>query len=294
MTRPTVAWSTHTDVGRKRHRNEDAATAELRVDPPTGDARGVFIVCDGMGGHAGGEEASALAVSVLRARLGWVLEQPRPDDPELTRRVEEAMLEAHRAIAARNGTEGTPPQKRSGTTAVLLLVWGDRGCVAHVGDSRAYQITRDGTVQLTADHNVATREVNQGASVDQAWARADARHLTQALGPVPDEHLRPTVRSLALEEDSLFLLCTDGLSDGGFVDAHEARLLRPLVAAGAEIDAGCRALVAAARDFNGHDNITALLIRVTGLGTGSRARTTDQPADAKETARSTSREPGPS
>lgn len=282
MTPPTVAWSAHTDVGRKRERNEDAAAGDLRVDPATGEARGIFIVCDGIGGHAGGEEASTLAVSVLRERLGWVLAESWPEESELTRRVGEAMLAAHRAIAGRNDAADSSGRERSGTTAVLLLLSGRRGCVAHVGDSRAYLITPDASVQLTADHNVATREINRGESVEQAWALPDARHLTQALGPVPEEHVRPTVVPLAVDQDSLFLLCTDGLSDGGFVEAHEAQLLRPLVASEAEIETGCRTLVAAARTFDGHDNITALLVRVGGLGAAARARTTDQRPQATD------------
>jgi protein phosphatase len=276
---PAVTWSVATDIGLKRERNEDAAGADVRVDPVTGEARGIFVVCDGMGGHAGGQEASSLAVGALRRRLGWVLEEPWPEPAEVSRLVEEALGHAHQAIAQRNDAAARSGRQRAGTTAVLLLLSGHRGCVAHVGDSRAYLVTGRETVQLTADHNVATREANRGESTQEAWARPDARHLTQALGPVLDEHLLPTVRPLALGQDSLFLLCTDGLSDGGFVETHEAELLRPLLAPGAEVEAGCRALVARARGFNGHDNITALLVRVAGLGGESREPTTEPRPD---------------
>jgi len=281
---PSVAWSAHTDVGIQRERNEDAVAGDLRVDPATSEARGVFVVCDGVGGHARGEEASALGVSVLRERLQWAIREPWPPEPELTRRVGDAMLAAHRAIAERNDAVDGTDKERSATTAVLMLLSGRRGCVAHVGDSRAYQITRDGSACLTADHNVATREINQGESVDDAWARPDARHLTQALGPIPEEQLRPTILPLAVEQDSVFLLCTDGLSGGGFVDANEARLVRPLLSRDADIATGCRTLVEAARAFDGHDNITALLVRVAGLGASSRANTTRQRRGATATA----------
>ncbi len=275
MTQPSVTWSTHSDIGRTRERNEDAASGDLRRDPVTGEARGSFIVCDGMGGHVGGQEASRWAVSVLQEQLAWVLTESWPAESEVSRRVGKALLHAHRAIAAHNEGALLSGRERPGTTAVLLLLAGARGCVAHVGDSRAYQITRDGVAQLPADHNVATRQVNQGESLEQAWANPAARSLTQALGPIPEEHLRPTVSALALEQDSLFLLCTDGLSDGTFVELHEGRLLRPLLVSSADLGEGCRALVAEANTVNGHDNITALLVRVTGLGTGARAPTTE-------------------
>jgi protein phosphatase len=280
MTAPTVAWSLHTDVGRTRERNEDAAGGELGVDVASGEARGVFVVCDGMGGHAGGREASTLAVEVLRRRLGWVLREPWPEAAELGGRVEEALRAAHAAIAERNDAVDAGGRDRAGTTAVVLLLSGARACVAHVGDSRAYLVTGAETVQLTADHNVATRETNRGERPEDAQARPDARQLTQALGPIREEQLRPTLVALTVQQDSLFLLCTDGLSDGGFVEAHEAELLRPLLAGGAGLEAGCRALVARAAAVNGHDNVTALLVRVAGLGAGAREPTTEPRADA--------------
>jgi protein phosphatase len=279
MTVPTVVWSVHTDVGRVRERNEDAAGGDLRVDG-AGAARGFFVVCDGMGGHAGGAHASTLAVDVLRGELAWALAERWPEAGGLSERVEDALRAAHAAIAARNDALDAGGRERAGTTAVLLLLSGRQAWVAHVGDSRAYLVTRGETVQLTADHNVATREVNRGEKPEEIWARPDARQLTQALGPIPTEHLRPTVTSLAVQQDSLFVLCTDGLSDGGFVEAHDADLLRPLLGAGTDLQAGGRALIARAREVNGHDNLTALLVRVAGLGGDGRARTTDPRPEA--------------
>ena len=280
MTSPAVAWSVHTDVGRKRERNEDAAGGDLQQDAATGEPRGVFVVCDGMGGHAGGQEASALAVSVLREQLAWALQAPWPEAAELSGRVEAALREAHVTIAGRNDAVDASGRDRAGTTAVLLLLAGTRAYVAHVGDSRAYLVTGGETVQLTADHNVATRETNRGEPLDQAWARADARQLTQALGPIAAEHLKPTVTAVAVQQDTLFLLCTDGVSDGGFVEAHEAELLRPLLDPAKDLETGCRTLVARAGTANGHDNLTALLVRIGGLGTEARERTTDPGPEA--------------
>ena len=269
-----LAWAARTDIGRRREQNEDAWAGEAQASagaPP----RGLFAVCDGMGGHAGGEEASAMAVDALRRSLAWSLSDPWPEPAALSGRVRDALLLANRAIHERN--EGRQDKARAGTTAALLLVAGTDACLAHVGDSRVYQVTAAGARQLTADHNVAGVEIARGADPAQAWARPDARHLVQALGPRPDEHVRPDVQLLTVEEDSLFLLCTDGLSDNGFVESQERALLRPLLAPAADLEAGGQALIEAANAANGHDNLTAVLVRITGLRAGrprSRVPTT--------------------
>jgi len=265
-----LAWVARTDIGRRREQNEDAWAGEARA-PAGAPPRGLFAVCDGMGGHAGGEEASALAVDALRRSLAWSLSEPWPEPAALSGRVRDAMLLANRAIHDRN--EGRQDKGRAGTTAVLLLVSGTDVCLAHVGDSRLYQITAAGVRQLTADHNVAGVDIARGGDPAQAWARPDARHLVQALGPRPDEHVRPDVQLLTVEEDSLFLLCSDGVSDNGFVERQERALLRPLLAPAADLEAGGQALIEAANAANGHDNLTVVLVRITGAsGTRPRGR----------------------
>ena len=276
---PLVAWAARSHVGRRREQNEDACFGEVRDASGALPPRGLFVVCDGMGGHARGEEASALAVEVLRAELDWALAGEWPDDSTLLRRVRDAVLAANRAVFEWNEQGDRTARERAGTTVVLLILCGARACLAHVGDSRAYRLSRGGFELLTADHNVANREIARGEGADTAWRRPDARHLTQAIGPRAEEHVRPDVRLLPLEEDTLFLLCSDGLSDREFVDRLGADILRPLLDGEADLRAGCHALIDAGNGANGHDNLTAVLVRVTGAAESaprSRVPTTER------------------
>ena len=101
-----------------------------------------------------------------------------------------------------------------------------------------------------------------GQPSELAWRRADARQLTQALGVAPDDQVNPSIAPLRIETDSLFLLCTDGVSDGDFVEQQADMLLFPLLEPGADLAAGCNALVETANERNGHDNLTAILVRL--------------------------------
>ena len=258
-----LAWAARSDIGRRREQNEDAFWGEVAAgrEPP----RGLFLVCDGMGGHARGEEASARAIEVLRRALAWALgPAPWPDAAKLSRLVTDAVLAANAAIFEWN--EGNSGTERGGTTLVLLLVAGRQACVAHVGDSRVYRLHAGGLAPLTTDHNVANREIARGESAEAARRRPDARHLTQALGPRPADAVRPDIRLIDVDADSLFLLCTDGLSDGGFVERAAPTLLAPLLDGAADLGAGCDALIREGNAANGHDNLTGLLVRLTGVG----------------------------
>jgi protein phosphatase len=265
-----LSWAACSEVGRRRDQNEDAWAGEVGGD--TAAPRGLFIVCDGMGGHARGEEASALAVRVLRQELAWILDEPWPDDSTLLKRLRDAVLAANATLFEWNEEAARAARERAGTTLVVVALSGVRACLAHVGDSRIYRLTAGGLDRLTTDHNVANREIERGERTEAAWQRADARHLTQALGPRPTEFLRPDVRVLTVEQDALFLLCTDGLSDQDFLERDGVSILAPLIVATADLSAGCRALVDAANDANGHDNLTGLLVRVTGPAAAARPR----------------------
>ena len=255
----TVEGAARSEIGRTRARNEDAYAV---VAPEAGRDCGLFIVCDGMGGHAEGDQASALAVRLLRERLAPIVKTEGAAEPDLAPALREAVLSANRAIFERNAQAGREGSERAGTTLALLLVVQSHAWVVHVGDSRVYQTIREKTSLLTIDHNVGHREIRRGVNPQEAWNRADARHLTQALGPFPDEYVAPDIQCLPIQSDSLFLLCTDGLSDNEFVERHEQGLLRPLGNPDADLQRGCERLVAAANRINGHDNLTAVLVRV--------------------------------
>ena len=259
--RSSLSWAAATDIG-QRPRNEDAYAGAACQDQGR-SSRGFFVVCDGMGGHAGGEEASELAVSVLRDELAWVLDADWPSAEAIEERTRQAVAAANHAVFAMNERSATIGRDRAGTTLAMLLV-GNNGeaYVGHIGDSRVYLVTERDAVLLTLDHTVANREIRQGTLPEVARQRADARHLTQALGPFPDEYVQLELRSCPVVEPALFVLCSDGVSEADLVEHEAARLLRPLLAPGADLEAGCQALIAAARRAWGHDNMTAILVRV--------------------------------
>jgi serine/threonine protein phosphatase PrpC len=258
---PELSWAAATDIGR-RQRNEDAYAGEARFDRSRRSIRGVFIVCDGMGGHVDGNMASALAVSVLRQELSWALDAEWPPPTTVTVRARQAVAAANRAIFEGNERGGTSGRDRAGTTVAMLLVANGQAHVGHVGDSRVYRVTKQEAVLLTIDHNVANREIRRGTPAEFARQRADARHLTQALGPFSEQCLQLELQSHAIVEPTLFVLCTDGVSEGDVVEREAPVLLRPLLARGADLEEGCRSLVAAAWRAAGNDNMTVILVRV--------------------------------
>jgi len=149
-----------------------------------------------------------------------------------------------------------------GTTLVMLLVQDTEVAIAHVGDSRLYRYTRKrGLEQITIDHEVGQREIQRGVDPDIAYARPDAYQLTQALGPRDEHFIKPDVQYLELNEDTLLLLCSDGLTDNDLLENHWQSHIEPLISSQANLDQGVRQLIDLANQCNGHDNITAIAVR---------------------------------
>ncbi len=256
-----------THIGRLRDHNEDSFFGETRlqkVDTPKGprlNARGIYLLCDGMGGHAGGEVASALAVSTLKAYLQehWQTPDQLPDDET----VEAAIMAANQSIFDQNEADGQVGSDRMGTTLVMVLLQDNQALVAHVGDSRLYCLTRrQGLQQITVDHEVGQREIQRGVEPAIAYARRDAYQLTQALGPRSQKDVHPGITHLHLSEDMLLLLCSDGLSDNDFLESHVDGHIEPLLRSRADLEEGVSQLVELANEHNGHDNITAMVVRI--------------------------------
>lgn len=253
-----------TDIGQQRPQNEDfycVQTQIKKLQNPIGrtlQARGLYILCDGMGGHQAGEEASQMAAESLRGYFqdNWQDQLP----PEES--IREAVLLANKAIYDVNQQKGYSGSDRMGTTLVMLLVHNTKAAIAHVGDSRLYRLTRkQGLEQLTVDHEVGQREIKQGVEPEIAYSRPDALQLTQALGPRNEQYVRPDVTFLELNEDMLFLLCSDGLSDNDLIETYWQTHLAPLLSSRANLDHGIHELIELANEHNGHDNITAVLVR---------------------------------
>jgi protein phosphatase len=116
--------------------------------------------------------------------------------------------------------------------------------------------------QLTSDHEVGQREINRGVEPEIAYARPDAYQLTQALGPRDNNYVRPEINYLDIKEDTLLLLCSDGLCDRNLVENHWQTHLVPLISSSADLEEGLFQLIDFANDYNGHDNITGILVRI--------------------------------
>ncbi len=253
-----------THVGRQRSHNEDsffAHTQLQRVNSPAGaqiTARGLYILCDGMGGHSGGEVASQLAVTTLKDYFTEHWQADLPDEDV----IRTGILNANQAIFDLNESEERAGNARMGTTLVMVLVNNNQVAIAHVGDSRLYSLTRQGLKQVTVDHEVGQREINRGVEPAIAYARPDAYQLTQALGPRSNQEIAPSISYLTISQDTLFVLCSDGLSDNELLESHVESHLTPLMRTKVDLDDGVADLIDLANEHNGHDNITAIVVRL--------------------------------
>jgi PPM family protein phosphatase len=232
------------DVGRARSGNEDSYFC----------GRAVFAVADGLGGHQGGEVASAAAVAPLAALDGRELATPA----EAAEALAAAIQEANSAILER--AAGDPSLWGMGTTMTAAAITADGHLqLAHVGDSRAY-LLRDGALeQLTTDHTVVAELVRRGRLTPELAAVHPERSiLTRAVGLDPRVPV-DTPDPLDLRPGDQYLLCSDGLTEA-VPDATTAELL----STNEDGEAACRSLIDAANEAGGPDNITVVLVRVGG------------------------------
>jgi PPM family protein phosphatase len=250
--RPGLELACLTDVGRQRSNNEDAF---LYWEPESDDdyhSRGrLAVIADGMGGYEGGQEASRLAVETVQN----IYENSGTNDPQAT--LLHAFSVAHSTI---QGYAAEHPEFHGmGTTCTALTIVGRRLSFAHIGDSRLYHLRSGAIKRLTRDHSYVGRLVETGIVRSEDAESHPQRHiLTAALGSghdlVPDTLTQP----LALESGDTLLLCTDGL--WGVVSERE-------LATALENNSpaeSCVALVQMALDRGGPDNITVLVMRVSG------------------------------
>ncbi|WP_414754731.1 protein phosphatase 2C domain-containing protein [Anabaena sp. CCY 9910] len=262
---PTIQIATKTDTGPSRQRNEDACyppSGTLLSKPPQPTA--LAIVCDGIGGHEGGNVASNLAIETVHKQVQQLINVP-PDHIEpslLIADLERAAAVANDKISQRNDSENRQGRKRMGTTLVMALPIAHEMYITHVGDSRAYWITRHGCYQVTLDDDVASREVRLGYAVyREAVQQGGSGSLVQALGMSPSSSLHPTAQRFILDEDGVFLLTSDGLSDFDRVEDYwETEILPILTGEENNIVNVVERLVDIANTKNGHDNVTIALV----------------------------------
>ncbi len=260
----TCNYLTLSHSGPTREQNEDACY------PPSGEPLcqhtgydlSLAIVCDGVGGHQGGEVASSLAIDTIRRRVESVLDKPENLYPDsIAIQIENSTCVANDRISHQNDNENRQERERMGTTMVMSLIHGHEAYLAHIGDSRAYRITRTGCHQMTLDDDLASREVRiNGILYREALNLSSAGSLFQALGMNSSSALHPNIRRMILDEECLLLLCSDGVSDRDRVEQYWQSELLPVLEGKVDLTTACQRTINMANTQNGHDNATVALI----------------------------------
>lgn len=229
-----------TDKGLVRENNEDS----FYVD----DKKGIFIVADGMGGHNAGEVASQMAVETIKECFDKNTAFVYNDYSKL---IEKAIKEANTAIYKKaNQNEAL---QGMGTTIVFALIKEDKLYLAHVGDSRAYMLTKKGLKQLTEDHSLVNDLIKQGKlSAEEAHFHPMRHVITRALG-VKNE-VEVDVNTIPYK-GGLILLCTDGLTD-----MLEDKEIEEIVKNTPEPQKACELLIGKANERGGRDNVTVVVV----------------------------------
>ncbi len=238
-----MRFSGKTDVGKVRAENQDSfETGEF--------PGGVFaVVCDGMGGAAGGSVASSLAASVYKRELESACAQGLPDGSAgdfMTAAAERANAEVY------DKSQAEPSLSGMGTTIVSAMIVGEKLFIIHAGDSRAYLFSNGCLKLLTKDHSVVQSLLDSGyITPEQAEHHMYKNLITRALGTEPQVPVDFNIYSIA--DGEYVLLCTDGLTN--YLRPEEiARIIGE-----GEFDGCADALVRAANDNGGGDNVTAVI-----------------------------------
>lgn len=241
-----------TDVGRKRNHNEDS----FLID----DELKLFVVADGMGGHAGGGTASRIAVETIDRELrssrqknetpfhasGPLQESPLP---EIIRNAVESACMAIFHVAQED-----PRLAGMGTTVIALLVQDEHAFFAHVGDSRAYLIRGDMIQQISEDHSLVNEQIKAGMITPEEAKHSRYKNIiTRSVGF--EEDVQVDVMGLMLEPGDVFVLCSDGLAN--MVEDEE---LRDIVR-GTSLEETPKKLVELANERGGDDNITVIVVQ---------------------------------
>ncbi|HYK82701.1 MAG TPA: Stp1/IreP family PP2C-type Ser/Thr phosphatase [Gemmatimonadales bacterium] len=238
-----ITCAGRTDVGVIRTGNED----NYLMIPD----RGIFVVADGMGGHAAGEVASEMAVRFVARELGSL---KGLSDDQVAERMRTAIRAANGAIFQRTLTEHD--KRGMGTTVTALVLYDTRFLIGQVGDSRAYLYRDRELIQLTKDHSYVQEQVDAGyLTPDQARSHPYSNVITRCVGANSD--VMPDIYLGTVKPKDVFLLASDGLT-GMLEDAQLADVLGGDRMPQEQVDA----LIMEANRHGGLDNITAIIVRV--------------------------------
>lgn len=238
-----MRFSGLSDRGKVRTSNEDAIGLFPEMN--------LFLVADGMGGHAGGEVASRMAIELIRESFRKDMQASAvPPPPE---RLQKAIKLANQKIYETG--KQNPSLSGMGTTVVCALLHGDTVYVAYVGDSRAYRITRDEITQMTYDHSLVYEYIKSGAMTPEEAERHPLKHvLSRALGTSPD--VEADVLTVKPEGGDILLLCSDGLSN----TVPDKSIFQQLRSKDGDLESACHSLIQEANNQGGIDNITVALL----------------------------------
>jgi protein phosphatase len=256
--------------GRVRPLNEDAIGADPDI--------GLFLLADGLGGYNAGEVASAMAVSQLLTELSSRLDEAArteaPFDPSAV--LYDALVDMNATIfkAALNSAA----YEGMATTIVVAWFLGGRLWAAHAGDSRMYRVRGGELVQITRDHSFSQELLDAGMVTEEEARMLPAKNLvTKALGASPD--LEPEVRDYDVLPGDMMIMCSDGLTEM----ASHREMADLISACGSDISETARRLVELANDAGGRDNISVVVIRLSGetgsasAGAGAAAASDESP-----------------
>jgi len=235
-----------TDPGRVREQNED----NIVIVPEAG----LVVVADGMGGHLAGEVASKLAVDgISRYVVDTFAHEVRADAKPESKVLGNAIQQANRNIYELARQQ--PEYAGMGSTVVAVIFHGDRLSVGHVGDSRLYRFRNGILDQLTQDHSVVQELVSRGlATAEEARLTVSKNLVTRALGVDPE--VLADINELPLEDNDIYLLCSDGLNDV----LADGDIEMMLIEHGRQLETAAHHMVDTANARGGPDNISVILV----------------------------------
>jgi protein phosphatase len=259
-----------TDRGRRRDRNEDqfliaTLTQALRVRESSVETKGVhcgeprghlFVVADGMGGHAAGDQASTLAVRTVEAfvvdSLNWCA-RLRGDGVALLEEFQKAVQRADDDVVT--ATREHPELRGMGTTLTLAYLAGEDLFIAHAGDSRCYLLRHGKLHQLTHDHTLVQAMVERGVISQEEAATHQLRHIVANVVGGDEAGVHAELHKLVLERGDRILLCSDGLTT-----MVADREVAATVHSSRDPEQACRRLVDRANELGGKDNVTVIVV----------------------------------
>ncbi len=242
-----------TDVGLMRDHNEDAIGCDENI--------GLAVLADGMGGHRGGEMASAITVSTILENVTEKIKKLKPGETDEATGYSMESLTVHEAITLANknvhdSSEANAQYRGMGTTVVVTLFYDNRFTVAHVGDSRLYRLRDNELEQITRDHSLMQELIDRGFyTPEQARNSLNKNLVTRAIGV--DKSVQVDIQEDIAMVNDIYLLCSDGVTDM----IEDELIKKTMLDNENDLEKAAEEIIRLANEHGGKDNISALLIK---------------------------------